>query len=183
MNENVLAEPRNLAHQRGYESPVSSPVEFQVWADKVIPRLQFDQKLAAEFKKAVALVEIHRTLGINTLGAANDAFGLLNRAVKILEEEVRSGSMGIQSSPLEAPKTQTQLALPPEITAKWLYEHAPVSLYFWLFGIVLSAFAAGIAVSESQLYQSLRQPAVGTKPSVGETPLQDTERPQTASAP
>ena len=180
MNETVLAELRNLAHERGYESPFASQVEFEKWADQVAPRLQFDPSLAARFVYAAKHVRSNYAIGLNPLGSTNEVIGLLNQAILLLEQRVRAGpTSGEEAASKRLPSA---LELPPKITLKWLYANAPLSLYAWLGSLVVGAFLAGIVVTETPLYRALRPQSAEGKESGAPSSPSAKPSPRPASA-
>lgn len=44
---------------------------------------------------------------------------------------------------------------PERITLKWLWSHVPYRFWFYLFGLLLSAFTLGITLANTKLYKSL----------------------------
>ncbi|WP_128003695.1 hypothetical protein [Piscinibacter defluvii] len=178
--ETVLAELRELALERGYESPFTTQVEFEKWADKVAPRVQFDPTLGARFTHAARRVRSAYALGSNPLGSINEAIGLLNQAILTLEGQLRTSQT---VTPVAAPpELPAPLELPPKITLKWLYAHAPVSFYSWYFGLLVAAFLAGIAVTELPLYQALRPSTAESKPGGTVAPLAAQQQATSASS-
>ena len=178
--ETALAELRELAFERGYESPFPTQVNFEQWADKVAPRVQFDPKLAARFIHAAELVRSQYAFGSNPLGSINEAIGLLNQAILTLESHVRAGKAVTPVATAQPP--QAPLELPAKITLKWLYAHAPVSLAAWFVGLLAAAFLAGIAVTELPLYQSLRPRTAEAKSSAAIVPLAPQQPNRSASS-
>ncbi len=77
---------------------------------------------------------------------ADDA-GVVNQAITRLE---------IQTDKEQAFVDEKNVTYPEKVTLKWLYQHAPVSSWEWLAGIIISVFALGIAFSETPLYKSLK---------------------------
>jgi hypothetical protein len=180
MNETVLAELRNLAHERGYESPFASQVEFEKWADQVAPRLQFDLNLAARFVYAAKHVRSNYASGYDPLGSTNEAVGLLNQAILLLEQRARASPTSSEATASKQPPPS--LELPPKITLKWLYGNAPLSLYVWLGSLVVGAFLAGIVATETPLYRALRPQSVEGKESAAPPSPSAKPSPRTASA-
>ena len=181
MNETVLAELRNLSHERGYESPFARQVEFEKWADKVAPRLQFDPKLSARFTHATKVVRSNYALGSNPLGSINEAIGLLNQGILALEQQVRFGASAAEERATLG-QSPAPLELPAKITLKWLYANAPLTLYFWLSGLVVGAFLVGIAVTETPFYQALRPRNVEVKSVVPVAPSAEPPAPGSSGA-
>ena len=58
------------------------------------------------------------------------------------------------------PQGFAAFARPEKLTMKWLYEHAPMSFYFWGAGLLVTAFGLGVGFSETIAYQLLRVHAI-----------------------
>ena len=49
--------------------------------------------------------------------------------------------------------------MPDKVTLKWLWDHVPWHVWVSLVGLLATAFALGIAFSETNLYKSLKPDA------------------------
>jgi hypothetical protein len=166
-----LAELKILQRQRSDASPFSSLVDFQVWADQVAPLLSFNPKLQSAFKHTVTSATVTHRLGSenDAFGSFNECIGLTNQAIRELElqraEAVAKNMEIAVTKPIQAPE---------KLTLKWLYEHAPVSFYFWLFGFASVAVAVGFTASEMRtaMYSNnfkANEPSI-TQPTNASTP-------------
>ena len=157
MNDVTLAELRELQFERGSGSPFKDFIELQKWADRVIPRLIFDAQLQSKFKNSIAHAELHRAMSASPDEAINEAIGVLNQAITVLENKVRFSIMALEIPlPGLSELPSNTIDLPPKITIKWLYEHAPISFYFWLAGIIMSCFAAGVFIAQTGFFESTK---------------------------
>ena len=157
MNDVTLAELRELQFERSKGSPFKDFIELQKWADRVIPRLVFDAQLQSKFKNSLAHAELHQAMSASPDDAINEAIGVLNQAITVLENKVRFSAKATEtpSSVVSAVSLNT-VDLPQKITIKWLYEHAPISFYFWLAGVIMSSFAAGVFVGQTGFFESTK---------------------------
>lgn len=117
---------------------------FEQWADEVEPLLSLSPKHECEFSQ-VRLRAVSCSRMRNDLGALNnmdEAIGVLNKAVTFLEIPKPEKS----ASP-------TELEYPSKITWPWLKKHVEVKHWFYIGGLVLTIFVAGIAFGNTKFYQ------------------------------
>lgn len=58
------------------------------------------------------------------------------------------------NSSIESTSIQNELTPPAKVTLKWLWEHVPYRLWFYLIGLLISAFTLGVTFSETKMYKS-----------------------------
>lgn len=150
MSAALLAELKKLQHQRSDSSPFAGHIEFLQWADNVSSRLSFDPPLQSSFKSRIRTATIQHSGGRSNTEQINEAIGLLNQAVLLLE------TPPFQSVQPSEPVLKTQLEAPQKVTVKWLYEHVPLTLFLGGVAMLVSAFVAGMTFSQSQFYAFIR---------------------------
>lgn len=60
---------------------------------------------------------------------------------------------------LESHAQKKELEHPEKVTIKWLYHNVSYSVWGWLLGSLAAAFAAGVAFTETPLYEALKSPS------------------------
>jgi hypothetical protein len=87
MPTDLLAELKKLQHLRSESSPFANHIEFNVWADKVLPLMAFDPKLQSRFRNMVLATNSARQFNITSQETENinSAIGMLNQAITSLE--------------------------------------------------------------------------------------------------
>jgi hypothetical protein len=89
MSSDLLEKLKELQHQRSDSSPFENDIEFDRWADNVLPLLAFNPRLQREFNSAVASVNVYRQIKsqASMLENINRAIGFVNQAVTLLEAD------------------------------------------------------------------------------------------------
>lgn len=67
-------------------------------------------------------------------------------------------------SPRGMQAQRTEPKYPEKVTIKWLYHNVPLSTWIWLAGLLVAAFGAGIAFTETKLYEGLKVSAQEEEP-------------------
>lgn len=130
MNKALLASLKKLQKQRGISPPFATHLDFENWADAVLPLLAFDPRAEREFKSLLVTIQVSRPFrseeqeNINI----NNLIGILNRAITSLEANAKP-------NPAAHPA-----ASPPDTPDHWYQKPLGVT---WLAvaGSVLSAIA------------------------------------------
>ena len=65
---------------------------------------------------------------------------------------------GDPKAPSQGSKEQKRLEWPNKMTLAWLWHHAPVSVWWWLGGVLVTVFLLGIAIGQSTFYAQLQKP-------------------------
>ena len=136
MPDELLNELKKLRHPRGESSPFAGKLEFMTWVDAVLPRLAaLDIPLAARFKSAVAGALSGPGTGLAEVALINEAIGILNQAVLLLETKALQGRHSIfPAATIDAPT---------RLTLKQRCARTPFKFYLSLCGGLLVAFLAG----------------------------------------
>jgi hypothetical protein len=168
MTEALLPALKKLQHERSDKSPFGDHVDFLKWSDQVTALLSFDKKQQVAFKDWVTSADVS-----HNSGSPSDSARSINRAIGILNQAISSLEMNSATSSPCAPGERAKESgstgpeLPDKLTFKWLYEHAPMSFYGWLIGLLFTAFLAGLSFAETSLFQALKSP-----PSSSQTKLE-----------
>ena len=147
MNSKLLSRLKEYQKVRGDINAFANHDEFLPWSDSVSPLLEFDEALHNKFIFWIDHVKSAVRRGREHHDALGEAIGVVNQAITKLE---------IQTDKEQAFVDEKNVTYPEKVTLKWLYQHAPVSSWAWLAGVIISAFALGIAFSETPLYKSLK---------------------------
>ncbi|MCM2309443.1 MAG: hypothetical protein NDI91_18460 [Sulfuritalea sp.] len=157
MPAELIAKLKKLQYQRSGSSPFQYFVDFLRWSDNVSPLLSFNPQFQDAFKRCVGVAKAQHSSGYTGAEQINEAIGILNQAVLSLETPpIKSSTLSTQGKPI--------LEAPAKVTVKWLYEHVPFMLVLGGFTLLGSAFAGGIAFSETQLYALIKNTIRSTAP-------------------
>jgi hypothetical protein len=157
MPSHILEELKSLQHKRSETSPFESHTAFREWADRATPLLSFDKGMQSSFKSAVSNADLLNEINgsESPVRAINEAIGILNQATAafgLREKEAEAGAVANTTLP-------PNLEPPPKVTIRWLIDHLPVPLALAGGVALVSAFALGLAFSETQMYALLRAKA------------------------
>ena len=152
MNNLVLSRLKELRKIRGDTNAFANHDEFLQWSDSVAPLLEFDEALCKKFLFWSDHVKSAYRMGREHRDALGESIGVVNQAITKLELQSEQKSTKSEANANEIP-------YPQKFTLKWLYKHAPVSLWGWLLGLLFAAFTLGIGFSETQLYHLLKNKA------------------------
>lgn len=142
----LLESLKALRRERSTSSPFGSHIAFLQWSDQVLPLLAFDEKLAAEFKHLVEAATSVETWRPKMYAPnVNNAISCVAQATAALEHAATQ----VATAPSPA---GLGLAAPDKVTAKWLYEHVPLSLVGGGIVLLATAFGLGLTFSETQMY-------------------------------
>ena len=136
MHQRRLEELKKLKFQRSDISPFKNEMELLKWTDSVKPLLSFDAKLQSAFAHQITVAKLNFTG--NNVSAVNEAIGILNQAILGLDT-----TLATNVEPKEIVLQAQKLETPAKLTIKWLIDHAPWSIYAWLFGALAVSFSAG----------------------------------------
>lgn len=183
----TLASLRTLRRERGSSSPFSNHTEFLQWADQILPLLEFDEKLAVEFKHLVeAATTVETWRPEKYVPNINNAVGCVARAIALLEHA--------DKTPVPLPAASSEASPPAadaKVTMKWLFEHATWPVYATFLGSLAVSFGIGREVGkfETQIQSSsLSKPApITTTPTntmnSSSEPMKPEVKSHTASSP
>ncbi|MCW8934733.1 MAG: hypothetical protein OQK98_08415 [Gammaproteobacteria bacterium] len=157
MKNQLLGKLKVLQKVRGDTNAFANHDEFLPWSDSVTPLLEFDEALHKKFIFWSDHVKSAYRMGREHQDALGECIGVMNQAVIKLELQPEN------ETPKENEKIK-EIPYPSKFTLKWLYQHAPISLWGWFVGLLLSAFALGIGFSETSLYQLLKSEASESAP-------------------
>lgn len=134
MSDDLLSKLKTLAYQRSEITPFGTHLEFQQWADKVLPLLAFDQRAQREFKSLVTTIEVQHSLRIEKQENINinNLFGILNQAIISLENRKLKALKSLEATE--------------KITLQWVYKNASLNLYVWFFGLLIAALTSGFTL-------------------------------------
>lgn len=152
MNKQLLEKLKVLQKVRGDTGAFANHDEFLPWSDSVTPLLEFDSALQKQFIYYSEQVKSAYRMGREHYEALGESIGIVNQAVVKLELQSDNISVG-------KPQKTNEISYPEKLTLMWLYQHAHISLWAWLFGLLLGAFTLGIGFSETSLYQLLKNKA------------------------
>jgi hypothetical protein len=154
----MLKSLKALRRERGNSSPFGSHTEFLRWSDEVLPLLEFEDKLAAEFKHLVdAATSVETWRPQRYAPNINNAVGCVTRAITLLEHA--------DKTPVPLPTASSEaspLTADAKVTLKWLFEHATWPVYATFLGSLAVSFGIGREVGkfETQIQSSsLSKPA------------------------
>jgi len=85
MTDELLQKLRKLQRVRGDVSPFASPLEYERWADEVMPLLSFNEKLQNSFKHYVKIEKFNSRANSPNIDQINETIGILNQAITSLE--------------------------------------------------------------------------------------------------
>lgn len=133
-----------LRKERAISSPFPNLIDFESWADNVIPLLNFNIKIQSEFKQAVtsAVVSFRMNYREDAHASINDAIGILNQAIQL---PVPEESIVLQSNELKYPE---------KLTIPWLIQHVEIKHWIMVITIILASFSAGVYFGDTDLYKS-----------------------------
>ncbi|WP_299262719.1 hypothetical protein [uncultured Psychrosphaera sp.] len=133
-----------LRKERSMASPFPNLIDFESWADNVIPLLSFNTKIQSEFKQAVtsAVVSSRMNYGEDAHTSINDAIGILNQAILLPEPQE---SVALINNELKAPE---------KLTIPWLIQHVEIKHWVMAITIVFASFSAGVYFGGTDLYKS-----------------------------
>lgn len=141
MNEKLLARLKQYQKVRGDTRAFSNHDDFLPWSDTVSSLLEFDETLHKKFIFWSDHVKSAYRMGRGHHDSLQEAVGIVNQAIVKLE---------MQEEKLPEIKPKSEIPYPDKITLKWLFQHAPFSLWSWLAGLLCAAFFLGITFSETQ---------------------------------
>ena len=145
------------------------------WTNEVQPHLRFNNEYYEEFKHASRLLTMTFS-GDLQKGNFLRASGIVRQAIITLQEEDKTLATSTHATtttvpivPLESrepfnsklvieaqPTAKAVPLAPPEmVTLAWLWNHASWSVWAWFWGALAGAFAAGLWLGQSQLYDQL----------------------------
>nr|WP_139183762.1 hypothetical protein [Pseudomonas sp. NFPP33] len=149
MNNQILSRLKELQKVRGDTNAFANHDEFLSWSDSVSPLLEIDEALHNNFIFWSEHVKSSYRMGRDHHHALGESIGVVNQAITKLELQP-------EQKPTEKETNANAILYPQKLTLKWLYQHAPISLWGWLCGLLFATFVLGIAFSETQLYQLLK---------------------------
>ena len=170
MNQLLLEKLKALQTKRGDVGAIANHDEFLPWSDSVSPLLEFDQTLYKKFKFWSNHVKSAYRMGSEHRDAIGESIGIVNQAITKLELQHEQG-------PNDSHQQTKELPYPQKFTMKWLYQHAPISLWCWLVGLLATAFVLGVGFSETKLYQLLK--STKSKPEVQQQELNKSSKKDT----
>jgi len=155
----LLTELKKLQHSRSDSSPFAGIVEFNSWADKVIPLLEFDKNLQNHFRGMVLATNsaIRFKSAKQELENINNLIGIVNQAVISLEYLAHKATIIL---PLEVTE---------KMTLKWIWAHAHWSLYPLCLAALSGMFALGYNLS-SIVASSQQSPLSTITPTISDAP-------------
>jgi hypothetical protein len=149
MKNHLLQKLKALQKVRSDTKAFANHDEFLPWSDSVTPLLEFDVALSKKFIFWSDHLKSAYRMGREHYDAQGECIGVVNQAIIKLELQSEKDSIGKEDKISEVP-------YPNKFTLMWLYQHAPISLWGWLIGLLISAFVLGIGFSETQLYRLLK---------------------------
>lgn len=161
----LLTELKKLQHSRSDSSPFVSHVEFNSWADKVIPLLEFDKNLQNHFRSMVSATNsaIRFKSAKQEIENINNLIGIVNQAVISLEHLAHTETI---IHPLEVTE---------KMTLKWIWANAHWSLYPLCLAALSGMFALGYNFS-SIVASSQQSPLSKITPTISDAPLAKEEQ-------
>ena len=157
MNIELLKRLKELQKTRGDVKAFAHHDEFLPWSDSVSPLLEFDEALHKKFIFWSDHVKAAYRAGREHHDALGESIGVVNQAIIKLE---------LPASDAQKSNTKADLPYPDKVTLKWLQQHAPISLWVLLAGLMASSFLFGIAFTETPFYKSKSSDATIEKTSV-----------------
>lgn len=154
MSDNILSRLKKLQKKRGDVDAFANHDEFLPWSDSVLPLLEFDAQLYQNFRYWSDHVKLAYRMRKDHHEALGESIGVVNQAITKLE--LQSNLKDVEEASYEVDKIE----YPPKFTLKWLYQHAPISLWLGLGSILITTFTIGVWFSETQLYQLLKNKAL-----------------------
>jgi len=142
---NLVQQLEALKKERSDSMPFNNLIEFEQWADKVLPLLNFSQSHYNKFDNAVTRSTVTYRMNNNIDAATNmnEAIGILNQAITIAKTDKEKTQI-ISVSNLEAPA---------KVTINWLLTHVDFKHWVLLASIFTAIFSAGVWVGQSELYR------------------------------
>lgn len=149
MNNQILSRLKELQKVRGDTNTFANHDEFLSWSDSVSPLLEIDEALYNKFIFWSDHVKSSYRMGHDHHDALGESIGVVNQAITKLELQA-------EKKPTEKETSTNEILYPQKLTLRWLYQHAPISLWGWLCGLLFATFVLGITFSETPLYQLLK---------------------------
>ncbi|MEM6772829.1 MAG: hypothetical protein AAF597_19785 [Bacteroidota bacterium] len=143
MNTDVLDQLKALQKNRGDLHSFSSYEDFLVWSDSVAPLLAFNEEFYAKFEFWTDKVKSAHRRGRSNSDGIGEAVGIVNQTIVHLELGLTQGTRTQETNELEFPQ---------KVTVQWLIQHAPVSLWLYLIGLLFTAFILGVSFTKTPFY-------------------------------
>jgi hypothetical protein len=145
MTNNSIDRLKHLRRSRSNHFQFGSRKDFEEWADAVRPHLHFNQLLLAKFNSAITLsnLNLYQNADEVNLDAVNDAIGIANEALQLLEVYSVSNS------------SNQEIPYPEKVTLEWVYKHAPLSFWFSLLAWLAASFGSGAYFANSHFFMDI----------------------------
>lgn len=133
----------NLKKERSEALPFDDLLEFENWADEVLPLLRFSTSLFSRFNSCITSAKVTHRMGnhVDSATNMNEAIGILNQAITEAQREDQAIEF-------------KELAYPDKVTVRWLLNHVEVKHWLLAVSILASAFVAGVSVGQSEIYHN-----------------------------
>lgn len=150
-------ELQKLKRERSDDIPFPNLIDFEKWADQVLPLLSFSESFSLKFSQAVLRAKVTYRAGRNTIDATtnmNEAIGVLNQALIFIQTD---------SYLKDTANKNEKLQVPEKLTFPWLVQHVDIKHWFFALSVLTSIFCAGIWVGQSGIYKTFTSEILKSK--------------------